>query len=58
MLRGISPDIAFVSCNSWSIEKGVTTPTEEKAGLKQDPMANARQRCCWQIAVNTYDVSV
>lgn len=34
LLRGIYPDIAFVSCNSWSIEKGITTPTEEKAGLK------------------------
>ncbi|MGQ8775522.1 DeoR/GlpR family DNA-binding transcription regulator [Serratia sp. NA_112.1] len=44
LLRGIYPDIAFVSCNSWSIEKGITTPTEEKVGLKQDLMANARQR--------------
>lgn len=44
LLRGIYPDIAFVSCNSWSIEKGITTPTEEKAGLKQDLMANARKR--------------
>ncbi|MFV8984931.1 DeoR/GlpR family DNA-binding transcription regulator [Serratia fonticola] len=44
LLRGIYPDIAFVSCNSWSIENGITTPTEEKAGLKQDLMANARQR--------------
>lgn len=44
LLRAIYPDIAFVSCNSWSLEKGITTPTEEKAGLKQDLMANARQR--------------
>ncbi|NCG50153.1 DeoR/GlpR family DNA-binding transcription regulator [Serratia fonticola] len=44
LLRGIYPDIAFVSCNSWSLENGITTPTEEKAGLKQDLMANARQR--------------
>jgi DeoR/GlpR family transcriptional regulator of sugar metabolism len=44
LLRGIYPDMAFVSCNSWSMEKGITTPTEEKAGLKQDLMANARQR--------------
>ena len=34
LLRNIYPDIAFVSCNSWSMEKGVTTPTEEKAGLE------------------------
>lgn len=32
MLRSVYPDIAFMSCNSWSVEKGVTTPTEEKAG--------------------------
>lgn len=44
LLRNIYPDIAFVSCNSWSTEKGVTAPTEEKAGLKQDLLANARRR--------------
>ncbi|AVJ19155.1 DeoR/GlpR family DNA-binding transcription regulator [Serratia rhizosphaerae] len=44
LLRGVYPDIAFISCNSWSLEKGVTTPTEEKAGLKQDLAANARRR--------------
>jgi len=44
LLRSIYPDIAFVSCNSWSLEKGITAPTEEKAGLKQDLMANARRR--------------
>lgn len=44
LLRGINPDISFVSCNSWSLEKGITTPTEEKAGLKQDLLANARRR--------------
>lgn len=44
LLRGINPDIAFVSCNSWSLEKGITTPTEEKAGLKQDLLVNARRR--------------
>lgn len=44
LLRGIYPDIAFISCNSWSLEKGITTPTEEKAGLKQDLAANARRR--------------
>ncbi|WP_034912355.1 MULTISPECIES: DeoR/GlpR family DNA-binding transcription regulator [Erwinia] len=44
LLRSINPDVAFVSCNSWSLEKGVTTPTEEKAGLKEDLLANARRR--------------
>ncbi|CAI0996957.1 DeoR/GlpR family DNA-binding transcription regulator [Serratia quinivorans] len=44
LLRGIFPDIAFISCNSWSLEKGITTPTEEKAGLKQDLAANARRK--------------
>ncbi len=44
LLRNIYPDIAFVSCNSWSLEKGVTTPTEEKAGLKEDLLINARRR--------------
>lgn len=43
-LRTVYPDIAFVSCNSWSLEKGITTPTEEKAGLKQDLLGNARRR--------------
>ncbi|MGE9665325.1 DeoR/GlpR transcriptional regulator, partial [Escherichia coli] len=36
MLRSVYPDIAFMSCNTWSMEKGVTTPTEDKAGLKQE----------------------
>lgn len=44
LLRGIYPDIAFISCNSWSLEQGITTPTEEKAGLKQDLAANAHRR--------------
>ncbi|MGD8205691.1 DeoR/GlpR family DNA-binding transcription regulator [Pantoea sp. FN0305] len=44
LLRTLHPDIAFVSCNSWSLEKGITTPTEDKAGLKQDLLLNARQR--------------
>ncbi|WP_338561177.1 DeoR/GlpR family DNA-binding transcription regulator [Erwinia sp. E_sp_B04_7] len=44
LLRNIYPDVAFVSCNSWSLEKGITTPTEEKAGLKEDLLANARRR--------------
>ena len=44
LLRHICPDIAFVSCNGWDWEKGVTAPTEEKAGIKQDIMMNARRR--------------
>ncbi len=44
LLRSIYPDIAFVSCNSWSLDKGITAPTEEKALLKHDLSANARQR--------------
>lgn len=42
--HGTAFDIAFVSCNSWSLEKGITTPTEEKAGLKQDLLINSRRR--------------
>ncbi|GAA5109068.1 DeoR/GlpR family DNA-binding transcription regulator [Orbus sasakiae] len=34
LLRQINPDISFISCNSWSFNKGVTTPTEEKALIK------------------------
>lgn len=44
LLRNLYPDVAFVSCNSWSLEKGITTPTEEKAGLKEDLLVNARRR--------------
>ncbi|MBN7123919.1 DeoR family transcriptional regulator [Erwinia billingiae] len=44
LLKNIYPDVAFVSCNSWSMEKGITTPTEEKAGLKEDLLVNARRR--------------
>ena len=44
MLRSVYPDIAFMSCTSWSVEKGVTTPTEEKAGLKQEIIANAQRK--------------
>lgn len=34
LLKQMNPDIAFVSCNSWSLERGVTTPTEDKALIK------------------------
>ncbi|WP_291969926.1 DeoR/GlpR family DNA-binding transcription regulator [Candidatus Symbiopectobacterium sp.] len=44
LLRSIYPDIAFISCNSWSMEKGITTPTEEKAGVKQDLGMNSSRR--------------
>ncbi|BDR15086.1 DeoR/GlpR family DNA-binding transcription regulator [Vibrio sp. STUT-A11] len=44
LLRSIHPDIAFLTCNSWSLEKGVTTPTEEKASLKRDIILNANRK--------------
>lgn len=44
LLKSIYPDVAFVSCNSWSLDKGITTPTEEKAVLKEDLLGNARRR--------------
>lgn len=43
-LHKVWPDIAFVSCNSWDIEKGITSPTEEKAALKHDLIANASRK--------------
>lgn len=44
LLNNINPDIAFVSCNSWSLEKGVAAPTEEKAHLKRMLQQNAKQK--------------
>lgn len=44
LLRSIYPDMAFISCNSWSLDKGITAPTEEKSGLKQDLALNAKRR--------------
>ncbi|MCA2015066.1 DeoR/GlpR family DNA-binding transcription regulator [Vibrio tritonius] len=44
LLRSINPDIAFLTCNSWSLEKGITTPTEEKAFLKRDIIQNANRK--------------
>lgn len=44
LLQNIWPDVAFVSCNGWDLEKGVTSPTEEKAALKRDLIANARRK--------------
>lgn len=34
LLRQINPNVAFISCNSWSIKEGVTAPTEDKALVK------------------------
>jgi len=44
LLQKIYPDIAFISCNSWSLEKGITTPTEDKSALKFDLAAHAGRR--------------
>lgn len=44
LLQNIWPDIAFVSCNAWDMEKGITSPTEEKSALKRDLIANAKRR--------------
>ena len=43
-LQNIYPDLAFVSCNSWSLEKGVTAPTEEKSYLKMLLAQNAKRK--------------
>lgn len=44
LLQKVYPDIAFISCNSWSLAQGVTTPTEEKAGIKADLACNASKK--------------
>lgn len=44
LLRNIWPDYAFISCNGWDFEKGITAPTEEKAALKKDIIVNARNK--------------
>ena len=41
LLQNTWPDVAFLSCNSWDLEKGITAPTEEKAALKRDLIAHA-----------------
>lgn len=43
-LQNLNPDISFISCNSWSMHKGVTAPTEEKACLKKYLQQNAKKR--------------
>ncbi len=44
LLQGIWPDFAFVSCNGWDLQKGITSPTEEKAALKRALIDNAQRR--------------
>ena len=44
LLQGIWPGLAFVSCNGWDLEKGITSPTEEKAALKRALIDNAQRR--------------
>ncbi len=44
LLQSTWPDLAFLSCNGWDLEKGITAPTEEKAALKRDLIANATRR--------------
>ncbi|MCT4710366.1 DeoR/GlpR family DNA-binding transcription regulator [Enterobacteriaceae bacterium H11S18] len=44
LLQNVWPDVAFVSCNSWDLQRGITSPTEEKAALKRDLIANAKRR--------------
>lgn len=44
LLNNLYPDISFISCNSWSLDKGITTPTEEKAVIKSALVSNAQRR--------------
>lgn len=44
LLQNTWPDMAFLSCNSWDLEKGITAPTEEKAALKRDLIAHASRK--------------
>lgn len=44
LLQNIYPDFAFVSCNSWSLNEGVTAPTEEKAYLKKSLLHGAKRK--------------
>lgn len=44
LLQTIWLDLAFIDCNGWDLERGITIPTEEKATLKHDLMASARRR--------------
>lgn len=53
LLQNTWPDVAFLSCNSWDLEKGITAPTEEKAALKRDLIAHASRKILWLTAQNT-----
>ncbi|HBO38835.1 MAG TPA: DeoR family transcriptional regulator [Pasteurellaceae bacterium] len=44
LLQNVYPDFVFVSCNSWSTDKGITAPTEEKAYLKKYLLQNGKRR--------------
>lgn len=44
LLENIWPDLAFVSCNGWDLQRGITAPTEENAALKHELFVNARCR--------------
>ncbi|MBJ7539113.1 DeoR/GlpR family DNA-binding transcription regulator [Marinomonas transparens] len=43
LLHSIHTDIAFISCNFWSFEYGVTTPKEAKTALKIDMIKCAKE---------------
>ncbi len=57
LLQTIWPDLAFVSCNGWDLEKD-HRPDGEKAALKRDLMANARRRILLADSPNTAPVTV
>ncbi len=44
LLKSVWSDIAFISCNGWDDDKGITAPTEEKAALKKDLMNQAKTK--------------
>lgn len=43
LLQSIITDLAFISCNFWNVEHGVTAPTEHKSTLKIDMMKSAKK---------------
>ncbi|WP_174255998.1 DeoR/GlpR family DNA-binding transcription regulator [Phytoactinopolyspora mesophila] len=40
-LRGVSIDLSLISCSSWDLARGTTTPAEDKVIVKQAAMAVA-----------------
>lgn len=44
VLKSIHPNIVFVSCNGWSLEHGITTPSVEKATLKKRLIDSANHK--------------